>query len=277
MVDGKKVELLLFVLVVAIIALILVYIYEAYNRRINKKKKTVYETKTVEEVIVKPIEKVEAKYACENCGTRVDEDAVKCPGCGSYFEDEDSEDEFDYSCNNCGTIVDEDTDICPNCGYYFEGGVEEPNIPEPEVEPVVPRREEIKSGTVVRKFLAVRALQYFGMVVGCIILGEIFKPIFIVYLIYLYGISCFITVVEFTFMLLKSFFIDFSYEQSIRKQEKKYGELTLDYKVDEHIAWLYSNIDKIHMIKNEIVRFYLARPNDFNFISEKLKTIEPNM
>ena len=283
MIDGKKIELLLFILIVAVIALIIVYIYDYYSRRNNKKKKTVYETKVVEETIVKPIVKVEAKYACENCGARVDEDAIKCPSCGSYFEDEDSDEELEYSCNNCGTVVDEDTIICPNCGYYFEEetenyqNVEEIEIPEPIVDTHVTVNNEIKAGKIVRKFLAVRALQYFGVVIGCSIVANIFSPTFIAFLFALFAIICLVTVVEFTFMLLKSFFIDFSYEQSIRKIERTQDEkLSLDFKVNEHIAWLYSNPKKIQMVKNQIVRYYLAKSEDNDLISEKLKTIEPN-
>ena len=286
MVEEGKIELLLIILILAIIALIIVYITDAYyrNKRKENKKKNIYEKREVEETIIKPVIKEEKikKYACENCGTLVDENAISCPSCGLYFESEEEstiesseeENKVEYTCENCGAVVDEDAIICPKCGFFFEN--EQNNNQQKEVKIDMPKYE-IKASKVVRDFLGIRALQYFGVVVGCTIIGNTLKQTLIGFFFVIFGIICLITVIEFAFYFLKSIFIDFSYEQEIKKLEKQYErELSLNFKVDEHLAWLSSNPKKIQMLKNEIVRYYLAKSIDKYSVSEKLKRIEPD-
>ena len=54
------------------------------------------------------------KFFCDNCGTQVDKNEVRCTGCGRYFRS--------VKCPSCGHTgnPDEFSDGCPVCGYAAE-------------------------------------------------------------------------------------------------------------------------------------------------------------
>ena len=54
------------------------------------------------------------KFFCDNCGTKVKKDSVRCPKCGRYFRS--------VKCPECGFAGNPElfTDGCPSCGYAAE-------------------------------------------------------------------------------------------------------------------------------------------------------------
>ncbi len=54
------------------------------------------------------------KFFCDNCGTQVDRNQLRCPHCGRYFKS--------VKCPNCGLAGSPDlfVDGCPSCGYAAE-------------------------------------------------------------------------------------------------------------------------------------------------------------
>lgn len=54
------------------------------------------------------------KFFCDNCGTKVKKDALRCPKCGRYFRS--------VKCPECGFSGSPGlfNDGCPSCGYAAE-------------------------------------------------------------------------------------------------------------------------------------------------------------
>ena len=54
------------------------------------------------------------KFYCDNCGTKVSRDTVKCPKCGRFFKS--------VRCPSCGLTGSPDLFVngCPSCGYAEE-------------------------------------------------------------------------------------------------------------------------------------------------------------
>ena len=50
---------------------------------------------------------------CDECGTKLEKNAVFCPGCGKKVKKEENKTKF---CSNCGEKISFNAEICPKCG-----------------------------------------------------------------------------------------------------------------------------------------------------------------
>jgi PKD repeat protein len=109
--DSDSIVWILLIIVIIVIVLVIFLI--------ARPKK---ETEIVEEVIE------ELSFLCPECGTMVNYDMKKCPGCGVEFGEggeeevgEPKESPADiYMCPSCGSFVSSHAATCEKCGFIFD-------------------------------------------------------------------------------------------------------------------------------------------------------------